>query len=210
MKLERIDALHLRDHHYLTPADDNCFYFGEYTTGAGIGTPLNSFIGNFKKELSKKGSIEWKYKEKAIDDISNLILLNNSILSLNYTWVPIPPSKVESDPEYDDRLWQVLDKLKVNKKDLDARKLILAKQSREASHNAKITGKKRPTVTDYLNIWDIDPSKTVPKPRGIIVFDDVITTGASFKAAQKILADQFPGIQIVGIFIGRRIFNMGH
>lgn len=44
-----------------------------------------------------------------------------------------------------------------------------------------------------------------PTPSHIAICDDVLTTGAHFKAAQDILSEAFPGIQIVGCFIARRV-----
>jgi adenine/guanine phosphoribosyltransferase-like PRPP-binding protein len=35
--------------------------------------------------------------------------------------------------------------------------------------------------------------------------DDVLTTGAHFKAAQAILQKAFPGVLIIGFFIARRV-----
>jgi predicted amidophosphoribosyltransferase len=45
----------------------------------------------------------------------------------------------------------------------------------------------------------------MPAPRKIILFDDVLTTGASFKAAQTLLRENFPNAPIAGIFIARNI-----
>ena len=36
-------------------------------------------------------------------------------------------------------------------------------------------------------------------------FDDVLTTGAHFKAVQALLQSQFPQTEIVGLFIARRV-----
>ena len=47
------------------------------------------------------------------------------------------------------------------------------------------------------------PSITSPPPRALGLFDDVLTTGAHFKAAQRVLQHRFPGIPIAGIFPAR-------
>jgi len=44
-----------------------------------------------------------------------------------------------------------------------------------------------------------------PLPNAIAVVDDVITTGAHFKAAQRILSENFPGVKIYGLFLARRV-----
>jgi predicted amidophosphoribosyltransferase len=51
----------------------------------------------------------------------------------------------------------------------------------------------------------LDESLKNPPPQAIAIFDDVITTGASFKAAQEILQKEFPKIPIIGIFIARNV-----
>ncbi|MDI1352270.1 MAG: hypothetical protein PSV35_05800, partial [bacterium] len=65
----------------------------------------------------------------------------------------------------------------------------------------------RPTVQDHLDNLKLDNTLINPKPKAIVIFDDVITTGASFKAAKEILNTSFPKIPSIGIFIARNIPN---
>lgn len=37
----------------------------------------------------------------------------------------------------------------------------------------------------------------------VIIFDDVITTGATFKSIELVMKAQFPKIKVIGIFIAR-------
>jgi predicted amidophosphoribosyltransferase len=37
------------------------------------------------------------------------------------------------------------------------------------------------------------------------LFDDVLTTGAHFRAASAALQQSFPGVKIIGLFIARRV-----
>lgn len=203
MKLTQIDSLLLPDYPHLEKTDD-CLFFGEYTSRAGYAhSEINQLINNFKKGVEKKGLPEWWYKNDAINRIVELFLNNSSFLEIGYTWIPIPSSKIESDVEHDDRLWQVLKGLKDKKQSLDIRKLIVAKKSRSSAHGSE----KRPTISDHLGNWYIDTSKIQPKPDGVVIFDDVITTGCSFKAAQKLLHSHFPAVPIMGVFIGRRVIQ---
>jgi predicted amidophosphoribosyltransferase len=53
--------------------------------------------------------------------------------------------------------------------------------------------------------YQVNAAALVPAPQVIGIFDDVLTTGAHFKAAQTVLRQQFPGAQIIGFFIARRV-----
>src|SRR5690606_29565865 len=43
-------------------------------------------------------------------------------------------------------------------------------------------------------------------PAGVILLDDVITNGTTFKAAQRLLAPYLRGRKFVGLFLARRVF----
>ena len=53
-------------------------------------------------------------------------------------------------------------------------------------------------------LYRIDEALTEPEPRVIAVADDLLTTGAHFRAAKSILSAQFPETRVVGLFIARR------
>ena len=114
----------------------------------------------------------------------------------------MPPSKIKSHSEYDDCTLRILKRAKQFELTLDVRELLLAKTSRDPAHNP---GNKRPSIADHFNNLMIDEGLKDPLPRAIVIFDDVITSGASFKAAQKILLKNFPDVPIVGIFVARNI-----
>jgi predicted amidophosphoribosyltransferase len=112
----------------------------------------------------------------------------------------MPPSKVKSDPMYDDRLMQMLQVLGADLQ-LDVREMITQRESTEAAHSIEV----RPRVDELCDNYSIDDSLVDPPPRVIGVIDDVLTTGSHFKAAQRLLRDRFPAIKIYGIFVARRV-----
>jgi hypothetical protein len=59
--------------------------------------------------VNKRGTAQWKYKERAIGEAAAAFLtaLTGDLLNA-LTLVPIPPSKAKTDPLYDDRLVQML------------------------------------------------------------------------------------------------------
>ncbi|WP_445370015.1 hypothetical protein ACH518_00835 (plasmid) [Methylomonas sp. HW2-6] len=199
-RLTEIDDLTRPDHYYLT-ADDTCYFLGEYTAREGYAfSATNSLIINFKKSVDKRGTTQWRYKDLAIQQ--SAIALRNSInpeALNNVTLVPIPPSKAKDDPLYDDRLLRML-KLIRPLPPLDIRELIVQNTSTLAAHDSD----SRPRPEDLENLYEIDQSLVTPQPQLIAVFDDVLTTGSHFKAAQSLIQKTFPGVRIIGVFIARR------
>ncbi len=54
-------------------------------------------------------------------------------------------------------------------------------------------------------MYRIDEQVAEPTPTALVVVDDVLTTGAHFKAAQSVLAERFPGVSVFGLFVARRV-----
>lgn len=203
IKLQKIDEFLLNEYSNLEPSD-YCYFIGDYAARQGFNhSEMNQVINNFKKPAGRKNLPEWHYKEQAILKIAYWIMSTPSFEKLKKaTWIPIPSSKTKQDPQHDDRLWRVLLKMQEIEKTLDIRELLLIKVSREAAHNPGID---RPTVEDHLKNLTIDASKKNPTPQAVILLDDIITSGANFKAAQKIIKNEFPGMPTVGLFVARNI-----
>jgi len=197
--LTKLDELYLAHHWYLD-ATDECYFGGDYTAGRGYAhSATNQLIHNMKKDIDRRGLPEWRYKERAIRQAAaNLRDYLTPAFLASATFIPVPPSKVTSDPEYDDRMTQVLQLLGDR---VDVRELVAQKESMEKAHTAAI----RPGPTELYNNYEIVQSFTDPPPSQVAVVDDLLTTGAHFKAMKRILTETYPGIQVVGIFIARRV-----
>jgi len=208
MKLQKIDELILRDHHYLIESD-NCFFFAEYTSKKIYNfSKTNQLIHNLKKSPEKKNTDEWEYKLKAIKTCGKLLsnVFSNKDIS-KYVFVPIPPSKCKTDPLFDNRLVQILEF--ANKQELTSNKfniieLILQENSIPSFHN--INNDTRPDPLSLMAQYKIDQSILDFKPKKFIIFDDLITTGCHFKAVKWMLQEAYPDAKIFGVFIARRIF----
>lgn len=203
IRLQRIDESILQEHSLLEPTD-YCYFLGEYASGQGFKfSEMNQVINNLKKPIDRKHLPEWHFKEQAILKIAYWLMSLNSWDKLKrYTWVPIPPSKAKSDPAYDDRLFRILMKVKELEKALDLREFILRKTSRDAAH---MPGSRRPTVQELSTDLYVDETIADPIPEGIVVFDDVITSGASFKVVQSLLQKRYTNVLIIGISVARNI-----
>lgn len=203
----KIDESTVGDHYYLTFPEDECYYFSEYKSGFGYkGGDTNSLISNFKKEVSKKGTLEYRYKVEAIAKIASMLVqtLKNKNIA-HYTFVPIPPSKAKNDPLYDPRLLDVLCCVSKERKldklsELNIRELLFLKESMQASH----TTENRLTKNDLKKLIFVDNNQ-LQSTKNIILFDDVLTTGAHFKACKELIKDKMPDCRIIGLFIARAI-----
>lgn len=197
--LTAIDELTRPDHSYLR-ADNTCYFLGEYTARQGYAySATNNLILNLKKPMDRRGTPEWRWKKDAI---------RNSAAALRHalpddwiaqaTFVPIPPSKARGDPLHDDRMTKLLGAINP---DIDLRELIIQQQSTEAAHIADF----RPGPNDIQQLYAIDENLLQPPPAGIIICDDVLTTGAHYCAARNLLSQAFPGTPFCGVFIARRV-----
>ena len=203
-RLTRIDEFTRCDHTFLK-LDDRCFCMGEYTARAGFAaSDTNDLVINLKKPMDRRGRAEWKYKGWAIRTVAgNLRRILGQLGIEGTTFVPVPPSKAKTHQMYDDRLVQVLQKMSEGY-DADVREMVLQRENMAAAHESDV----RPSIDQLLANYCIDEALAQPPKNGNLVnFDDVLTTGAHFKAMQAILSAQFPEANIHGLFVARRAPN---
>ncbi len=187
---------------HLTAADQ-CYFLREYTSHRGFAhSETNDLIHNLKKSHDRRGRPEWHYKERAIEQVAREFRASFNLARLRtVTLVPMPPSKHKDDPAYDDRMLQVLRAMDADNQ-LDIRELLLMSESMTAAH----TTSTRPTIDAIVANLHIDDTVAHPAPTSIALIDDVLTTGAHFVAAKRLLTVRFPGIPIRGFFVARRVF----
>lgn len=197
--LTKLDELNLPDHWYLEAADE-CYFIGEYTAGRGYShSATNQLILNLKKSVDRRGLSEWRHKEIAISQAAATLrsYLNPEFLA-RATFVPVPPSKVVGDPLYDDRMTQVVRLLGDH---VDVRELVVQLANMQDAHTAA----NRPGPGDLHDNYGIESSLLEPRPAQFAVVDDVLTTGAHFKAMKSILQETYPDLGVVGLFLARRV-----
>jgi hypothetical protein len=201
LRLTKIDDLTRPDHFYLTAADD-CYFLGEYTARKGFAfSATNRLILNFKKTMDRRGRSEWPWKERALREAAAAFrtALNNDFLNVT-TLMPVPPSKAKTDPLYDDRMTRMLRAIRPQPA-VDIRELVLQTASSAAAHEQAV----RPRPDEIVARYRIDPGLQLPPPQAIAICDDVLTTGAHYRAAHTVLGQAFPGVRIIGLFIARRV-----
>ena len=199
-RLTKVDDLIRPDHWHLT-ADDACYFIGEYTAYRGYAhSDTNHLIFNFKKTVDRRGRPEWRYKEQAIQTAAAAFRRALTPKDLDrLTFVPVPPSKAKGDPLYDDRLTRMLEAVRPSPP-LDVRELIVQTESTDAVHVRDV----RPAPDQIQVLYRIDETLTGPVRGVVAVVDDVLTTGAHFRAAKSVLSARFPEAAVIGLFIARR------
>lgn len=207
-RITKITEIQIDDHHYLNNAH-TCFFWGEYTPYKGATySPTNQLIMNLKKKMDRRGKGDWHYKAEAIEKIASQFssVWNWKELTSKYSLalVPMPSSKAKNDADYDDRMTQVLHRISaLIGFPLDIRDCLSFDGSCPPSHVAN----ERPNVDRLYNAMSFDEYACAGKfaPNVIFLFDDVLTSGAHFVAASKVLSEQYPNAQIVGNFVARRV-----
>ena len=161
-------------------------------------------ILNFKKPMDRRvRPAEWRYKGLAIREAATAFrtALQGDLLD-RVTFVPVPPSKARGDPLYDDRLTQMLSAIRPNAA-MDIRELIVQTVTTPAAHDSD----DRPGPEQIAQSYRIDEGLVIPEPTNIAVVDDILTTGAHFRAVESVLSSRFPDARIVGLFLARRALD---
>jgi hypothetical protein len=208
VNLTKVDKLILQTQaHWHLDESDDCYFYGEYTARAGCHySETNQLIFNFKKGLERQANpYEYRYKTRAISDAASMLrgsLANEASIELlrSATLVPIPPSRAKNDPLYDDRVVRML-RLFSGDLGLDIRELVEQRTTMASSHSSS----QRSTPQGLAANYQINNTLLSPPPTSLWVFDDVLTTGAHFRAMKSTLANVYPGVPCLGIFLARRV-----
>ena len=117
------------------------------------------------------------------------------------TWVPIPPSRCRTDPDFDDRLLQTLH-LAFADYDVDVRGLVYQRCNTAADH---VVGTRlRASTLQALLCLDAQAIEARPLRRRIVLFDDVLTSGKHYRCCERSLHQALPAMPIDGVFLLRR------
>ncbi|EGN2615831.1 hypothetical protein IIF13_001620 [Salmonella enterica] len=198
-RLTRIDEL-IREQHYYLEDGDLCYFFGEYTARQGAAySETNQLIMNLKKGNERRGLQDYRYKGIATERIARMI--TSTIGNLDeYTFVPVPPSKCQSDAAYDDRMTAILRIAQTLNPVMDYRELVLQNVSTVASHASAAN---RPSPDEIMANYRLDENLRAGCRDNIVIFDDVLTAGSHFKAMKRFLLQFFPEANILGLFVAR-------
>ena len=200
-RLTAIDDLTRGGHWYLRRTDV-CRYLGAYTAGKGAAySATNSLILDFKTPVSRTRRRNPPQKETAIATAAAALRRAlEASLADRAVFVPVPPSKSKDDDGYDDRLVRMLRAVRPERP-LDVRELIVQTRSVEPTHRRST----RLRASDIEAMYGIDEALEAPGAGLVVVVDDLLTSGAHFRAAQRLLSRRFPDIDVAGLFLARRV-----
>lgn len=180
-----------------------------YTPGVGYThSETNSLISNFKKPLAKRSNPqEWRHKERAIVRLAReLAEAVGDDLLRQLTLVPMPPSLLKSDPEYDDRVLRLLETINTEGH-YDVREILHMTEELPASHSS--SNRSSPFEIETAMAVADDCVRGSPEPAAFAVVDDVIGSGAHFRAASNVLKRHFGDAPVIGLFIARSDHSTG-
>ncbi len=208
--MRALDEQRRREHCHLSAADD-CRYLFEYLPGSwGSGT-VGRLIANFKcrPTLAAAHPARLHFKECAIARIAAALRACACRAFVEgATWVPVPPSVVPAESDYDDRLARTLDRAFTGY-DLDLRRLLRQTHSTRPDHH----GAHRLSCAALLRVIRTDVQALAERPprTRIVLFDDLLTTGKHYRCCEQRLHELLPRIPVCGWFIARRALTpMNH
>lgn len=201
-RIQMIDLITIDDHYHIS-ADDECYYLVNYVSNHGFSySTENELIFNFKKKIERKGQPDWKYKLIAIETFARMLceIDFSTLFGQKYFLIPVPPSKCKTDPLYDDRVVQVLQRVFPKSSIVE---LINQTNSTPEYHN----NENKRDIDEIKNNYTIN-NELLPKIDDdiplFVIFDDVLTTGAHYIAIKQKIKEVFPISRVVGLFLARR------
>ncbi|MDQ2841665.1 MAG: hypothetical protein M3Y72_11625 [Acidobacteriota bacterium] len=196
LKIDEFIALQ----HYHVNVEDDCYHLWERETGARWDqNPVNQLIKNLQitnSETDENPNRLYYKKQAALHSIK---ALNQTIPAewRRFTFVPVPPSIIASNPGYDPRLPEILKWITGLS---DVREIVRLTQS-GTSKQKSISPETRAST------YELDEALCTPEPQRIFIFDDVLTGGSHFAGMKIALRRKFSCVPISGIFLARSIHS---
>jgi predicted amidophosphoribosyltransferase len=188
-----------KEHFYLTPADE-CYYLFNYKPGVGYNdNAVNRFVADYKRAPATQKSVAGS-KLTALAQVKRLLAacLPEVFDLCDITVVPVPPSKTRESAQHDDRNYRVLSWLQ--QLGLHAQELVYCERDMYAAH----AGRQRPTLHQLTENLSVNHELLRYTKRKVVLFDDVLTSGAHYTACKQRIQEVLPAVDVAGVFIARR------
>lgn len=173
--------------------EDKIYYWEFYDPVYLMGyTPASSLICNLKKTPDDP---HFQYRQKSLQEASEILecFLERTNLSA-ITIVPIPQSSCVGTFDYVSLLAEILDGSKCEP---DIQNLFCFKQKNEKTHYS--SGRRDSQIIQAnlrINEERLSSCKTK-----IVLFDDVLTTGAHFAACKNLILSCRPDVTVFGLML---------
>ena len=173
---------------------EKCLYTRDYISGGGFEGEANQLILNFKKSLDKKGTAQWQHRDRAVRLFAQEIA--SIVPDVPMHFMAIPGSKPWEHSENNQRFQDLFKELKrIRPKILFHWPINCRKAIKGSSQGG--TRSPKEIMDNYK--W-AGFSCNINEISKIIIVDDVITSGAHFRACVDYLKEQgFKG-EITGVF----------
>ena len=179
--------------------DDLCIYAREYVAGGyGYkGGPTNQLIINFKKVPPFKiNTSKWKYREDAIE----IFAMETVQLPRLKTVTAIPSSRTKNHSKYDNRFEDFFARLLKSRSYLSVEWPVEIKKTVPAS---RCQGDRDPKSIKENYSWRGFKNKP---PEELYIFDDVLVSGAHFRAISDFLKENNYTGKIIGVFWAKAVY----
>lgn len=194
---KKVDQVLINNIQHLN-ANDNCYYAKDYVPGVGYqGSIVNDDILNFKKAPGSPGQ---QHRARAVNKFAvEVSTILNCDQGRKFYVTAVPSSKNKHDPMYDRRFEDLFEELKKFSPCIEVVWPVVAINSVQASHHS---GSRDPDVLkqnyNYSGFAGIEPES-------LIVFDDVLTSGAHFRAYKDFIIESGYQGKVFGVFWAKTI-----
>ncbi len=188
---------------YLNPQDTCYFLDYHYSYSVKPNHDMSNQIGNFKKGIARKGKNEWYYREKAVQLFAKHLTKFPAIKNMepNTAILAMPSSKKPEHLEYDNRFEDLFNSMvEQQATTINIVTPITLKESVTAVH---VEGKREPQALLVNYSWQGEDLSSI---NHLIVCDDVITSGAHFRAISNFLRQNGYNNKITGLFFARHAY----
>ena len=175
-----------------------CFYARDYISGNGFQGEANQLILNFKKPLNVKGTNQWGHRDRSVKQFATE--LSTVLKSPNIHVVPIPGSKPWNHPENNRRFQDLCTELLKLKNNVTVQWAIDCLNPVVASSQG---GPRTPAEIKANYQWN-GLRGNISK---LVLLDDVITSGAHFKACYDFIRENGYQGEIAGVFWAKTKFK---
>jgi predicted amidophosphoribosyltransferase len=177
------------------------YYMHEYRKDINTynDNPVRSKIHNLKKDISCRSNPHiWHYKLCAIEEMAediSMLIGESSVYC-----APMPTSMMRSDERYDNRLELVVERVARSCQNVTQLLPFDLVKSVEPFHRSRRYRNAEVIASNII----VNPN-SIPQDRPLVLIDDIITSGALFRACCMVVHRHHPSTKVYGVFWARTL-----